>query len=103
MIIRVWTAHAKPEGAPRCQARVIEKTQELKSREGYRGATLLRRPDGDKVELVLCTRWQSLDAIREFAGADIERAEVDEDEAATMLTRWDTRVRHYEVVHEDEA
>lgn len=103
MIIRLWTAHATPKGAAKCQARFTETIlPRLKALEGYRGATLLRRPDGDKVELVLLTRWQSLKAVRTFAGDDIERAVVDED-AATMLTRWDRRVRHYEVAHDDEA
>jgi len=102
MIIRLWTAHATSEGALNCQARFTDKIlPRLKSLEGYRGATLLRRPDGDKVELVLFTRWQSLEAIWAFAGEDVERAVVD-DEAATMLTRWDARVRHYDVAHEDE-
>jgi len=103
MIIRVWKARATPEGAERCRARFVEKIlPRLKPLEGYRGASLLRRPDGDEVELVLLTRWESLEAVRPFAGPDIEHAVVDE-EAATMLTGWDRRVRHYDIAHEDEA
>jgi heme-degrading monooxygenase HmoA len=101
MIIRVWTAHATPEGAENCQARFVEQIlPRLKSLAGYLGASLLRRPDGDEIELVLLTRWKSLEAVRPFAGPDIERAVVDT-EAAAIMTRWDPRVRHYEVALED--
>jgi heme-degrading monooxygenase HmoA len=103
MIIRVWTAHATPDGAEKCQARFVEKIlPRLKPLAGYLGASLLRRPDGDEVELILLTRWESLEAVRPFAGPDIERAVVDT-EAAAIMTRWDPRVRHYEVALENEA
>jgi heme-degrading monooxygenase HmoA len=46
------------------------------------------------------TRWRSLDAVRAFAGADPDAAVV-EPEAAAVLTRYDARVKHYEVVLED--
>ena len=103
MIIRVWTAHATPDGAEKCQARFVEKVlPRLKPLAGYLGTSFLRRPDGDEVELVLLTRWESLEAVRAFAGDDIDRAVVDT-EAAAIMTRWDARVRHYEVAFEDGA
>src|SRR5262249_3530482 len=92
MIIRLWTAHATPEGAARSQGRFVEKIlPTLTPLDGYLGASFLRRIVGDEVELVLLTRWKSLESIRAFAGDDIERAVVAED-AATMLKRWDARV-----------
>jgi heme-degrading monooxygenase HmoA len=103
MIIRLWTAHATPEGAAKSQARFVEKIlPTLKPLGGFLGASFLRRLVGDEVELVLLTRWQSLEAVRAFAGDDIERAVV-ADDAATMLKRWDDRVRHYEVALEHGA
>ena len=43
---------------------------------GHRGAVLLRRDAGDEVEFVTVTWFESMDAVREFAGADWERAVV---------------------------
>jgi heme-degrading monooxygenase HmoA len=103
MIIRVWTAHATPEGAAQCQARFAEQMlPRLRQCDGYRGASVLRRLDGNEVELVLLTRWESIESIRSFAGDDIERAVVAED-AKAILTGWDERVLHYEVSLEDGA
>ena len=101
MIIRVWTADATPEGAAKSEARFAEQIlPKLKRIDGYQGAFLLRRLVGDQVELVLLTRWRSMEAVRAFAGDDIDRAVVAED-AAEIMTRWDERVRHYEVALED--
>ncbi len=41
---------------------------------GNRGAQILRRIVGDEAEFVLLPFWDSLDAIRAFAGDDYERA-----------------------------
>jgi heme-degrading monooxygenase HmoA len=103
MIIRLWTAHATPEGAVRYEAHFASHVRSaLRGLDGYRGASLLRRIHGDEVELVVLTRWQSIDSVRAFAGTDIERAVV-APEAAAVLTRWDPRVRHHEVLVEDDA
>src|SRR2546423_5601022 len=65
--------------------------------EGFLGAYLLRRDDGDEVEFVTVTMFASYDAIRSFAGEDYESA-VLEPEATTLLARFDERVAHYETV-----
>ncbi len=69
--------------------------------DGYAGAMLLERDLSDAVEVVVITLWRSLDAIRGFAGADLEAAVVT-DAAAALLTRFDDRVQHYELVVKDE-
>ena len=71
-----------------------------KSLAGYAGAKLLQRTTGTGVEVVVLTWWESLDAIRAFAGDDLETAVV-ADAAAALLTDYDRRVRHYEVVLQD--
>jgi heme-degrading monooxygenase HmoA len=50
--------------------------------------------------VVVVTFWRSAEAVRAFAGDDPEQAVV-ADEAAALLTDFDRRVRHYEVVAED--
>ena len=72
----------------------------LRAVEGYAGATLLQRRASAGVEIVVITWWRSLEAIRAFAGTDIDAAVV-ADEAASLLTRFDRRARHYTVEMQD--
>jgi heme-degrading monooxygenase HmoA len=65
--------------------------------EGYRGAHLLRREAGDEVEFVTVMWFDSLDAVREFAGADYETAVVPA-KARALLKRFDERSAHYETL-----
>ena len=66
---------------------------------GFAGADLSRRQLGDKLEFLVHTRWQSMDAIRSFAGDDVENAVV-EHGAVAALIEFDTSVRHYEIVED---
>ncbi len=96
MILRMWTAHATSEGAARYQEHFARHVLPTLSRlDGYLGASLLGGNLGLEVELVVLTRWRSIEAIRAFAGDDLEHALV-ADEARAVLTGWDARVRHYE-------
>jgi len=63
---------------------------------------LLERRASHTVEIIVITLWRSLDSIRGFAGADLEAAVVTA-EAASLLTQFDRRVRHYEVVVKDDV
>jgi hypothetical protein len=45
----------------------------------------VRRELDDKVEFLVLTRWQSLAAIRAFAGADIEKAVVEPNAVAALM------------------
>jgi heme-degrading monooxygenase HmoA len=101
MIARFWSAQTTGAQAPayveHLRAQVLPALRRL---DGYGGALLLERPAHDSVEIIVLTFWQSLDSIRGFAGADLEGAVVAE-EAAALLTRFDRRVRHYEVPVQD--
>jgi len=63
---------------------------------GYHGAELFVREDGDEVEFVTLLRFDSMDAVKEFAGED-ESKPVIYSKAEWLLTRMDTRSRHYRV------
>ena len=69
---------------------------ELGSIPGFRGARLLRRADGDEVELVTMTCFESLDAVRRFAGEAYEGAVVSP-YAQTLLTRYDRTCQHFDL------
>lgn len=65
---------------------------------GNRGVYIFRRLEGDEGHFLLLTLWDSLDAIRAFAGPDVERAKYyPEDEA--FLLELEPTVTHYEVLY----
>lgn len=100
MIVRVWRARAAlapPSGYSRHFIDTV--LPALQRIEGFAGATLLRQHRAHDIEYVVETRWTSMDAVRAFAGANIDRAVVAPD-AAAMLIDYDQRVQHYEVVYE---
>jgi len=63
---------------------------------GYHGIQLFRREAGDEVEFVTLMWFDSLEAVRQFAGEDYEAAVVPP-AARTVLKRFDQRSQHYEV------
>lgn len=65
--------------------------------DGFRGVDLLRREDGDEIAFVTISRFDSLEAVRRFAGEDYGRAVV-EPEARELLSRFDERSAHYDTV-----
>jgi antibiotic biosynthesis monooxygenase (ABM) superfamily enzyme len=67
---------------------------------GFLGAELLRRDAGDEVAFVTITRFDSLDAVRAFAGDDYEQAVI-EPEARALLIRHNERSEHFELVIAD--
>lgn len=64
---------------------------------GNRGVYVLRRDDGDVTHFLLLTFWDSLDAIRAFAGADYERARYYAEDDEFLLER-EPFVSHYDVL-----
>jgi heme-degrading monooxygenase HmoA len=102
MIARVWSAQTTPASAPAYVEHLrTHVLPALRAVEGYGGAMLLERAVPDAVEIVVITFWHSVEAIRGFAGADLEGAVV-ADEATALLTQYDRRVRHYEVAVKDD-
>ena len=69
----------------------------LRELPGFSGAYLSWRRCGDSIEFLVLTQWQSMDAIRSFAGNDVEKAVV-EPAAVAALLDFDSYVHHYEVI-----
>ena len=65
--------------------------------DGYRGGYIMRHEHPDSVEFATLTKWESIEAIRVFAGDDPEAAVV-EPEAARLLWHYQDRVAHFDVV-----
>ena len=98
MIARRWTARA--EGPDQADAYVAHFEHavrpELESTEGFLGATLERIRHERDVEIVVVTRWRSMEAITAFAGEQADVAVV-APEARAVLSEFDDRVRHIEL------
>jgi antibiotic biosynthesis monooxygenase (ABM) superfamily enzyme len=98
VIARIWHGWTRPENADAYEA-FLRTTMfpSMQLVDGFRGVDLLRREDGDEIAFVTISRFDSLDAVRGFAGDDYERAVV-EPEARELLSRFDGRSTHYETV-----
>jgi len=96
VISRVWHGWTKPEHAAAYEALLrSEILPGIHRVPGFRGATLLRRRDGDEEEFVTITRFDDLDAVRAFAGGDYTRAVIAPD-ARPLLARFDEHSVHYD-------
>ena len=100
-ILRRWSARTTKAQLPKYLEHFSRNVlPELRRVPGYLGAMVsVGRLDGE-IEIVVETTWRSLESIRNFAGPDLEAAVV-ADEAAALLTSFDRRVRHSEIVATD--
>jgi heme-degrading monooxygenase HmoA len=99
VIARIWHGRTTRENADAYEALLREEVfPGIHRIDGYRGAYLLRTDvdAGAGVEFVTVTLWETIEAIRAFAGDDYERAVVPP-QARELLERFDERTRHYEV------
>jgi Antibiotic biosynthesis monooxygenase len=95
MITRIWRGWTAAHDADAYERFLLtDLLPSMRDIPGFRGAEVLRRPDGDEVAFVTLTRFDSLDAIRAFAGDDYE-VPVLEPEALALLVRYDERALHY--------
>jgi len=100
MIVRQWRAWADYAAADQYEQHFREQVMpHLKRIDGFVGARLLRRDNYGVIEFVALTTFESLDAIRAFAGEQFSRAVV-APEAQEMLSRYDERCVHFELAVE---
>jgi heme-degrading monooxygenase HmoA len=100
-VLRYWSAHSTEAQLPKYLEHFSKKVlPELRRVPGYLGATVSTRQTGKEVEIFVETTWRSLDAIRAFAGPDLEAAVV-APQAAALLTDFDRRVRHSRITLSD--
>lgn len=96
-IVRHWSAHATEAQLPKYLEHFSKNVlPELGRVDGFLGVTVSTRRAEREAEIFVETIWSSLDAIRGFAGADLEAAVV-APEAAALLKDYDRRVRHFQV------
>jgi heme-degrading monooxygenase HmoA len=97
MISRHWTCVTHPAAAADYERHLRTETfPAVEAIDGFRSASILRRDTPEGVAYRIVTEWDSMDAIRTFAGEDLEEAVVPEKVRSWMI-RFDERVVHYEV------
>jgi len=98
MIARIWHGRAKRADAEAYEEMLrneIFPSIAARNIEGYHGAELFISDDGDEVEFVTLLRFDSMDAVKEFAGAD-EGRPVIYPKAKALIARME-RARHYRI------
>jgi len=102
MIVRAWRAVADIDKAPQYEAHFQHGVlPELREIDGYKGAYLLKREENGAVIITVLTLWDSMDAIRAFAGETTDTAVV-APAAQAVLRSFDTGVMNYEVAFTDQ-
>jgi antibiotic biosynthesis monooxygenase (ABM) superfamily enzyme len=92
-----WTAPANADAYERLLRTEIFHGIAARKIPGFQAIDLLRREHGDEVEFVTIMWFDSLDAVRAFAGPDYEVAVVPP-AARALLSRFDARSAHYQTV-----
>jgi len=97
MIARVWRGWTRNENADAYEKLLREVVYPgLQKITGYRGGYIFRQNVRDETEFVTVNLFESLEAVKSFAGANYE-IPVFEPEARGLLSRVEPTARHYEV------
>ncbi len=97
MIARHWRGWTKRHDADTYEALLKNKVLPgLKEIAGYRGGYVLRNDSQEESEFVVVNLFDSLDAVRAFAGPEYAIA-VFEPEAKQLLSKFESAAAHYEV------
>ena len=98
MIARIWHG-VTPASKGDAYFEILKRTgiPDYQSTPGNKGVTVLRRLEGERAHFLIITVWESVEAIKAFAGEDIEKARYyPEDEE--FLLEFEPNVTHYEVL-----
>ena len=102
-VMRRWTARTAKAQLPKYLEHFSKNVlPELRRVHGYLGAAVFLRRLEREIEIVVETNWDSLESVRNFAGPDLEAAVV-APVAAALLTGFDRRALHSEIVLTDRA
>ena len=91
-----WTRKADAKAYEEMLQNEIFPSIAARNIKGYRGSELFINESADEVEFVTLLRFDSMDAVKEFAGTD-EGKPVIYPKAEALLTRMDDRSQHYRI------
>jgi hypothetical protein len=100
MICRMWRGSTALNNADSYETYLIDELfprleRELRER-GYRGYHLLRTTRHAEIEFVTMLWFENLEAVRSFAGENLEIPVISA-KAKALLSRFDDRCEHYEL------
>ncbi len=97
MLARIWRGSV-PAGKTEAYLRYLNETgvKDYQATKGNRGVYVLHRTEAEITEFLILTLWDSMEAIRRFAGPDPEKP-VYYPEDKEFLLEFESRVLHYEV------
>ena len=102
MIVRMWHGRVPTKKADAYReftnGRAIP---DYRSTEGNISVHVLERQEGDVTHFMTLTFWESLEAIKEFAGEDVEAAKYNPEDKDFLL-EFEPTVVHYQVVGQSE-
>jgi heme-degrading monooxygenase HmoA len=98
VIARIWRGAVRASDAD-AYARYLRETgvREYAATPGNLGVHMLRRIEGDRAEFLMLTFWESLDAVRGFAGDDVETAVFYPEDDRFLIER-ELTASHWEVL-----
>jgi heme-degrading monooxygenase HmoA len=97
VIARLWRGAVRA-GQGDAYAAYLDRTgaTDCRATQGNRGVLVLRHDGPDWTEFVFISLWESMDAIRRFAGDDVERARYYPEDRNYLLSL-EPAVQHYDV------
>jgi heme-degrading monooxygenase HmoA len=100
LVARIWKGRTSAARADEYQ-RYLDANgiSTILATSGNRGVTVLRRSDGDAVEFTVISMWDSLQAVRNFAGADYQKAVILPRDREFLLSV-EPEVQHFEVLRD---
>ncbi|HEY3352031.1 MAG TPA: antibiotic biosynthesis monooxygenase [Polyangia bacterium] len=105
MIARIWHGWTEPGNADAYESLLREEVFVGildRGLRGFRRIELLRRATAAEVEFVTIMWFDTIESVKDFAGADYEAAVVPP-RARALLKRFDARSAHYDLRHEGAA
>jgi heme-degrading monooxygenase HmoA len=97
MIARIWRGAVRQEDGDVYEQYIRETgVAEYKATAGNLGVTMMRRQVGDRTEFMLLSLWESLDAVKAFAGEDYEKGVYYSEDDRYLVER-DEKSSHWEV------
>ena len=95
-IVRTWSGVTSVSDADAYLDHLQKDTiPHLRELDGFEDIRVLRREAKEGIQFIVMTTWCSFDAIRAFAGDELDVAVVPA-AARALLVRFDPDVRHYE-------
>ena len=102
VVAREWKGRVAPARADEYHRYLLGGVAKLRAIPGSLGAQVMRRGEAGAVEFTVISYWESREAIKAYAGQDIEKPHhLPKDRE--MLLELPTRVLHYDVTHTDLA